>query len=120
MIAESDLLRMPRQRLRRHDRRLHLRLLPFVVAGVLVEQRVGDDEAEHRIAEEFQRLVVGDAAGNDGGIEACDVAHARAFFTQGGEERLGADAAAVLQDLLRADDDRIAALIASGALGART
>lgn len=34
--------------------------------------------------------------------------------------RLGADAAAVLQDLLRADDDRIAALIASGALGART
>ncbi len=61
-LAEVDLLAEPRQRRRRHDRRLQLRLLPFVVLRELPEQHVGDDEAEHRVAEELHRLVVEHAA----------------------------------------------------------
>ena len=61
-VAEVDPLAEPRQRGRRHDRRLELRLLPFVVLRELAEQHVGDDEAEHRVAEELHRLVVEDAA----------------------------------------------------------
>ena len=41
---------------------LDLRLLAFVVLRELAEQQVGDDEAEHRVAEELERLVVDDAA----------------------------------------------------------
>ena len=53
---------MPRQRRRRDERRLHLRLLPFVEVRELAEQHFGDDEAEHGVAEELERLVVDDAA----------------------------------------------------------
>ena len=60
--AEVDPLAEPRQRRRRDDRRLQLRLLPFVVLRELAEQHVGDDEAEDRVAEELHRLVVEDAA----------------------------------------------------------
>ena len=60
--AEVDLLPEARQRGRRDDRRLQLRLLPLVVLRELAEQHVGDDEAEHRVAEELHRLVVEDAA----------------------------------------------------------
>ena len=35
---------------------------PSLCCGKLAEQQVGDDEAEHRVAEELQRLVVEDAA----------------------------------------------------------
>ncbi len=53
---------MRAERLRRDERRLDLRLLPFVDLGTLLEQRVGDDEAQHGVAEELERLVVGHAA----------------------------------------------------------
>src|SRR5438309_962650 len=58
MLAEVEPLRVARQRLRRHDRRLDLRLLPLVVSGKLPEQHVGDDEPEDCVAEKFERLVV--------------------------------------------------------------
>ena len=62
MLAEPELLGMPRQRLRRDDGGLDLRLLAFVVVRVLMEQRVGHDQAEHGVAEKLERLVVGHAA----------------------------------------------------------
>ena len=52
----------PRERRRRDERRLQLRLLPLVVLRELAEQHVGDDEAEHGVAEELHRLVVEHAA----------------------------------------------------------
>ena len=61
-LAEVELLAEPRQRRRRDERRLQLRLLPFVVLRELAEEHRGDDEAEHRVAEELHRLVVEDAA----------------------------------------------------------
>jgi len=36
--------------------------LPSARPGLLVEQRTGDDHAEHRVAEELQALVGGQAA----------------------------------------------------------
>jgi hypothetical protein len=62
MVAKTKMLRMPRQRLRGHDRCLHLRLLSFVVVGVLMEQHIGHDKPEHRVAQELQRLVVSNPA----------------------------------------------------------
>ena len=62
VIAERQPLGLPRQRRRRHERRLDLRLLPLVELGKRVEQDVGDDEAEDRVAEELERLVVDHAA----------------------------------------------------------
>ena len=62
MVAKTKMLRMPRQRLRGHHRCLHLRLLSFVVVGVLMKQHIGHDQAEHRVAQELQRLVVSDPA----------------------------------------------------------
>src|SRR5687768_6792970 len=61
MLAKPDRFGLPRQRLRGDDGRLDLRLLPFAVAGVLTEQRLDDDQSEDGIAEELERLVVGDA-----------------------------------------------------------
>ena len=62
VVAERQPLGLAAERCGRHQRRLYLRLLPFVVGGKFAEQHVGDDEAEHRVAEELERLVVGDAA----------------------------------------------------------
>ena len=62
MLAEAEALGVPRKRLRRDDRRLDLRLLPFRIVGISVKQCVGHDEAEHRVAEELERFVVDDAA----------------------------------------------------------
>ena len=58
----SERFAQPRQRRRRDERRLELRLLPFVVLRELAEEHVGDDEAEHGVAEELHRLVVEHAA----------------------------------------------------------
>ena len=58
----SDAFREPSERRRRHDRCLDLRLLPFVVLRELAEEQIGDDEAEHGVAEELERLVVEHAA----------------------------------------------------------
>ena len=55
--AEVDVLGHARQRRERHQRRLDLALLPLVALRKLLVHEVGDDEAEHRIAEEFERLV---------------------------------------------------------------
>src|SRR6185503_6848327 len=62
VLAKLDLLGAARQRLGRHHRRLDLRLLPFVVVGILAEQHFGHDQPEYRVAEELERLVVGHAA----------------------------------------------------------
>ena len=62
VIAEVQPLRLARERRGRHEHGLCFRLLPFVVLGELAKQHVRDDESEHRIAEEFERLVVDDAA----------------------------------------------------------
>ena len=61
-IAQADLFREPTQRRRRHDGCLDLRLLPFVVLRELAEEQIGNDEAEHGVAEELERLVVEHAA----------------------------------------------------------
>jgi hypothetical protein len=62
VVAEPHLLGLPRERLRGDDRRLDLRLLPLVVLGKPAEERLGDHETEHGVAEELERLVVEDAA----------------------------------------------------------
>ena len=62
MIPELQPFGLARERRRRDQRRLGLRLLPFVELREIAEQHVGDDEAEQRVAEELHRLVVGDAA----------------------------------------------------------
>src|SRR5262245_41423105 len=62
MLAEPELLGVARQRLRRHDGGFDLRLLPFGVGRILVEERTGDDEPENRIPQELERLVISDAA----------------------------------------------------------
>ena len=62
VIAEPQPLGLPRQRRRRHQRRLDLRLLSLVERRELAEQHVGDDEPEHGVAEKLHRLVVDDAA----------------------------------------------------------
>ncbi len=56
------LLGQPRERRRRDDAGLHLRLVALAVRRKPREQHVGDDEAEHGVAEELERLVVDDAA----------------------------------------------------------
>src|SRR5262249_18539100 len=61
VLAEIEPLRVPGERLRGDDRRLDLGLLSFAVRRVLPEQHVGDDEPEHGIAQELERLVVDDA-----------------------------------------------------------
>ena len=62
VLAEPELLRHFRERRGRDQVGLDLRLLPFVVGRERAEQRFGDDQAEHGVAEELQRLVVGHAA----------------------------------------------------------
>ena len=62
MIPELQPLGLARERRRRDERRLGLRLLSFVEFREITEQHVGDDEAEQRVAEELHHLVVGDAA----------------------------------------------------------
>ncbi len=62
MLAQTELFGHLRQGRRRHQVRFDLRLLPLRVPREGAEQRFGDDEPEHRIAEEFERLVVSDAA----------------------------------------------------------
>src|SRR3954453_5576359 len=61
-LPEVQPLPHPRERRRRDQRRLQLRLLPLVVLRELAEEDRGDDEAENRIAEELHRLVVEHAA----------------------------------------------------------
>src|SRR5690349_11682402 len=62
VLAELQTLRQPGERRRRDERGLRLRLLAFVPLGELAEEHIGDDEAEHRVAEKLQRLVVDHAA----------------------------------------------------------
>ena len=51
-----------RQRRRRDEHRLDLRLLPLGGLRERAAQRVGDHQAEHGVAEKLERLVVDDAA----------------------------------------------------------
>ena len=63
MIAEAQPLGRARQR--RRSRRATAFIFDFSPSsnsGKLAEQQVGDDEAEHGVAEELERLVVDDAA----------------------------------------------------------
>ena len=60
--AEIDVLREPREGGGGHDAGLDLGLVAFAVRRKPVEQQVGDDEPEHRVAQELERLVVDDAA----------------------------------------------------------
>ena len=46
------------QRLLRHGLRANLRQLALTFVGILLEQCLGDDEFEHRVAEELKPLVV--------------------------------------------------------------
>ena len=62
MVAEAQPLGHARERRRRDQNGLHLRLLALVVLGELAEQQIGHDEAEHGVAEELERFVVHDAA----------------------------------------------------------
>ena len=63
VAAEIDFFGQPRERRRRDDAGLHLRLVALAVGREPREQQIGDDEAEHGVAEELERLVVDDAAG---------------------------------------------------------
>ena len=62
VVAEPELLGHLGERRGRHQVGLDLRLLSFGVRRERAEQRLGHDQAEHRVAEELERLVVGDAA----------------------------------------------------------
>ena len=62
VVAETQPLGELRERRRGHDVRLDLRLLPFGVGRERAEERVGNHQTEHRVAEELERLVVHDAA----------------------------------------------------------
>ena len=62
ILPEPERGAQPCQRRCGHENGLGLRLAPLVIVGELVEQPVGDDQVEHRIAEELHRLVVGHAA----------------------------------------------------------
>ncbi len=55
--AEVELLRDLGQRLGAHDRGAQLGQLAFGHLRVLLVDEVGDDEAEHRVAEELEALV---------------------------------------------------------------
>ncbi len=57
MGAQVDGVGRARQRRVRDQRRLDLALLPLVCPGVLLEDEVGDDETQHGVAEELERLV---------------------------------------------------------------
>ena len=61
VVAEPQLVSQPAERGGRHERRFQLRLLAFVVLRELAKEQVGDHEPQHRVAEEFERLVVDDA-----------------------------------------------------------
>jgi hypothetical protein len=62
VVAQPHPLGVAGERCRRDDGGLDLRLLPLVVARILAEECVGDDQAEHRVTQELQRLVVGHPA----------------------------------------------------------
>ena len=62
MLPEHQALGLPRQRRRRDERRLDLGLLALVELRKLTVQQIGNHEPQHRVAEKFQRFVVGDAA----------------------------------------------------------
>ena len=64
VIAEIETLGDAREAPGRDQRRLDLRLLPFVELRILAIERVRDHEPEHGVAEELERLVVDHAAGD--------------------------------------------------------
>ena len=61
-LAQPELLAETRQRGGGHQRGLQLGLVSLFVLRKPPEEQVGDDEAEDRVAEELQRLIVDDAA----------------------------------------------------------
>src|SRR5690606_21546383 len=63
VVAEPDAGRERGERRRRDQRRLGLGLLALGEVRELVIEQVRDQEAEHRVPEELQRLVVEHAAG---------------------------------------------------------
>ena len=62
MLAQVEPLGESSQTGGRHERRLELRHVTFVVLRKLVKQQVGHDQPKHRVAEKFHRLVVDDAS----------------------------------------------------------
>ncbi len=62
VVAEAQTLGQPPERRGGNHRGLDLRFLALVMLGKLVEQEVGDEEPEHGVAQEFERLIVADAA----------------------------------------------------------
>ena len=62
VLAQIQTFGLPREGRRRDERGLRLRLFSLVEAGKLPEEHVGDDEAEHGVAQELQRFVVVNAA----------------------------------------------------------
>ena len=64
VLAETERLAQARQPPGRDQRGADLRLRAFVQVGILAVERFGDDQADDGVAEELERLVVGDAAGD--------------------------------------------------------
>ncbi len=62
IVAEAEPPADAGERGGRDERGLGLRLRAFRVVGELAIEQVGDDESEHRVAQELERLVVDDPA----------------------------------------------------------
>ncbi len=57
-VAHVELARLVGETRRADEERLHLRERTFVEGRKAGEQQIADDEAEHGVAEEFERLVM--------------------------------------------------------------
>ena len=62
VVADAERAGHHGERLGADDRGAELGQLALGQVGVVLEQGVGDDQAEHRVAEELEALVVGDLA----------------------------------------------------------